>query len=357
MGAVLSLTGAGASLGIPARNVIALLPAEIAGQKVRYVVLDDGSDGVRALRAFQMLVRDERVDLVLGPSITATSLSVLPEAGSSGTPMISLAGADAIIVPQEGNKRWAFKLAAPEAAMLAGPLDHLKAKGGKTIAAIAQTGAFGDAFIAALNSEAERRGLRVTGVEKYRITDTTMTSQTQRILIAKPDAVFIAGSGTPGALPVIELRSRGYGGMIIHNQASATPDFLRVAGRAAEGLVLSASPVTVAEQLPAEHPLKSPVMDFVRLYEGRHGANSRSQFAATAWDAHLLFARAVPKALAIARPGMPEFRAALRDAIERDAPLAGAAGFYAMSPTNHNGTDGRSLVVITVKDGTWQLLK
>lgn len=357
IGAVLSLTGPAASLGIPERNVIEMLPREIAGQKIRYVVLDDGTDSTNAVKAFQKLVTDERVDLVLGPTVTPTSLAVLDVAGSSGTPMVSLAGSEAIIVPQQGNKRWAFKLAAPEATMLAGPLDHLKAKGGKTIAAIAQATAFGDAFVAVLGAEAERRGIKMLGVEKYNLTDTSVTPQVLRVLSGKPDAVFIAGSGTPGALPVIELRNRNYTGMIIHNQGVANPDFLRVAGKAAEGLVLSASPVTVAEQLPDGHVLKPPAMDYVRLYEGKHGANTRSLFGATAWDGFLLFSRAAPKALAVAKPGTPEFRTALRDAMERDRDVPGAAGLYSMSPDNHNGTDGRSLVLITVKDGAWKLLQ
>jgi branched-chain amino acid transport system substrate-binding protein len=194
-------------------------------------------------------------------------------------------------------------------------------------------------------------------VEKYSLTDVSVTPQTLRILAQKPDAVFIAASGPAGALPVSELRNRGYAGMIIHNQGIANPDFLRAAGRAAEGLVLSASPVTVAEQLPADHPLKPAALEFVRLYEGRHGAASRSQFGALAWDGYLLFARAAPKALATARPGTPEFRTALRDAMEREQNLAGAGGLYSMSPGNHNGTDGRSLVLITVRDGAWHLLK
>jgi branched-chain amino acid transport system substrate-binding protein len=357
IGAVLSLTGPAASLGIPARNVIELLPREVAGQKLRYVILDDGTDSANAVRAFQKLVRDERVDFVLGPSATPTSLAVLGVAGSSGTPMVSLAGSEAVIVPQEGNKRWAFKLAAPESTMLAGPLDYLKAKGGKTIAAFAQATAFGDAFVAALNAEAERRGLRVTNVEKYNLTDSSVTPQVLKILNQKPDAVFIAGSGTPAALPVIELRNRGYTGLLIHNQGIANPDFLRVAGKSAEGLILAASPVTVAEQLPADHPLKPAAMDYVKLYETKHGPNTRSLFGAIAWDGYLLFARAAPKALATTRPGTPEFRTALRDAMEQLPPLAGAAGLYALSPTNHNGTDARALVLIAVKDGTWQLLK
>jgi branched-chain amino acid transport system substrate-binding protein len=357
VGAILSLTGPAASLGIPERNVIDMLPREIAGQKVRYVVLDDGTDSSAAVRAFQKLVTEEKVDIIFGPSVTPPSLAVLDAAGSSGTPMISLAGSQGIIMPPEGNKRWAFKLAAPESAMLASPMQYLKDHGGKTFATIAQATAFGDAFAAAAQSEAAKRGIKSLGVEKYNLTDTSVTPQVLKIMALKPDAVFIAGSGTPGALPVIELRNRGYKGLILHNQGVANPDFLRVAGKAADGIILAAAPVTVAEQLPDGSDAKKPAMDYVKLYEGKYGANSRSLFGASAWDAFLLLEKATPIALKTAAPGTPAFRTALRDAMENLKNVFGASGIYSMTPTDHNGTDERSLVLITVKGGRWELLK
>jgi branched-chain amino acid transport system substrate-binding protein len=357
IGAVLSLTGGGASLGIPERNVIDMLPKEIAGQKIRYVILDDATDSTKAVQAFQKLVSEDKVDFVIGPSVTPTSLAVLEPAGASGTPMVSLAGSEAVIQPPEGNRRWAFKLASPETSMLAAPLDYLKARGAKTIGSIAFATAFGDAFIAALKPEATKRGISFTGVETYNLTDTSVTPQTLKVMAGKPDAIFLANSGTPGALPVIELRNRNYAGIIVANQGIASPDFLRVAGKAADGVVLASTPVTVAEQLPASHPAKAPAMEFVKAYEGKFGPNSRTLFGATAWDAYLLFAQAVPDALKAGAPGTPAFRTAIRDAMEHESNVFGAAGIYNMTPTNHNGTDGRSLVLITIKDGAWKLVE
>lgn len=357
VGAVLSLTGPAASLGIPERNVIDMLPREIAGQKVRYIVLDDGTDSGTAVRDFHKLVTEEKVDLVIGPSVTPPSMAVLDVAGQTGTPMISLAGSNAVVMPLTGAKRWAFKPAPPETAMMSAPMQYLKDKGGKTFASIAQATAFGDAFVAAAKEEAAKRGIKSLGVEKFNLTDTSVTPQVLKIMALRPDAVFIGASGTPGALPVIELRNRGYKGLILHNQGVANPDFLRVAGKAADGIILAAAPVIVAEQLPDSMAAKKPAMAYVKLYEGKYGANSRSLFGASAWDAFLLLEHAAPVALKTAKPGTAAFRTALRDALEHVTGLYGAAGIYNLSPTDHNGTDARSLVLITVKNDHWELVK
>ena len=357
IGAVLSLTGPGASLGIPERNVIDMLPREIAGQAVRFVVLDDASDSTAAVKAFQKLVTEEKVDLVIGPSVTPTSLAVLDAAGMSGTPFISLAGSEAVIVPQEGNRRWAFKLPASEALMLTAPFDRLKAQGVKSVASIALATAFGDAFVVAAKAEAAKRGIEWLGDERYAPTDTSVTPQALKTMAKNPGAVFIASSGTPGALPVIELKARGFKGVVVHNMGIANPDFLRVAGKAADGMILAASAVTVAEQLPASNAMKQAAMAYVQLYEGKFGPNSRSVFGAWAWDGFMLLSAALPAALKGGQPGTPAFRAALRDAMEQVKNLYGTCGVYSMSPGNHNGTDDRALVLITVENGTWKLVQ
>lgn len=357
IGAVLSLTGPAASIGIPGRNVIDMLPREAAGQKIRYVIVDDASDSTGAVKAFQKLVSEEKADLIFGPSVTPTSLAVVDVAGSTGTPFISHAGSESIIVPQEGNKRWGFKLAVPETVMMAPVLDWVKAHNGKTLASIGMATAFGDAFNAAAKSEATKRDITWLGDEKYNPADTSVTPQVLKTIAKQPDAVFIAASGTPGALPVIELRARGYKGPILHNQGIANPDFLRVAGKAADGMLIALNPVMVAEQLPDNGEMTKSALAYVHAYEAKFGPNSRSLFGTLAWDGYLLFAQALPTALKAAQPGTAEFRKALRDAMEQVKDLKGAAGIYNLTPGNHNGTDARALVLSTVENGTWKLLK
>ena len=65
----------------------------------------------------------------------------------------------------------------------------------------------------------------------------------------------------------------------------------------------------------------------------------------------------MPQALKKAKPGTPEFRAALRDAIEGTRNVIGAHGIFNYGPADHLGLDARSRVMVQVVNGTWKLLK
>ena len=179
--------------------------------------------------------------------------------------------------------------------------------------------------------------LQIVANERYARTDTSVTGQVLKAIAAKPDAVLVAGSGTPAALPQKTLKERGYAGKIYQTHGVANADFLRVGGKDVEGTLLPAGPVLVADQLPASHPVKKSAQAYVAAYEGANGKGSVSTFGAHAWDAGLLMAAAVPVALKKAQPGTAEFRAALRDALEQIKEMPGAHGIFSMSATDHLG--------------------
>ena len=88
IGATLSTTGPQASLGIPERNTISLLPTEIGGAKVEYVVLDDASDTTRAVSNSHKLISENQVDLIIGSTTTPNTMAMLDTVASGATPVI-----------------------------------------------------------------------------------------------------------------------------------------------------------------------------------------------------------------------------------------------------------------------------
>ena len=357
IGVVLSLTGPGASLGIPEENALKLWTGDLAGEKVRFTVLNDNTDSTTAAKNTQKLITEEKVDLILGSSLTPPSLAVVESAGQAGVPVISLAGGGAIVLPQDGPRKWAFKLSPTELISTNMVIDHVLKNKGKTIATIGVANSYGDGFLKVTEQVAAAKGVKIVASEKYAPTDQSVTAQVVKILAANPDAVFIHSAGTPGALPQIELAKRGYKGPVYQTQGVANNDFLRVGGKDVEGTLLPAGGVLVAEQLPGDHPVKKTAMAYVRAYEAAHGKGSVSTFGAHAWDAGLLLHAAIASVGKSAEPGTPAYRAALRDALERTRNVSGAHGVFNMSPNDHLGLDQRARVMVKIENGAWTYQK
>ena len=353
VGVILSLTGPGASLGIPEEKVIQLWPGELGGQKVKFTILNDNSDTGAAAKSAMRLIAEEKVDLIIGSSLTPTSLAVVEIAGAEKVPVISLAGGGAIVLPQEGVRRWAFKLSPTEAISVGRVFDHMNKNKLKTLATIGIATSYGDGFLKTTEALAPAKGIKVVASEKYNQTDQSVTSQVLKVLSTNPDAVYIFSAGTPGALPHIELVQRGYKGHIYQTQGVANADFLRVGGKALDGSFITAAPVLVGDQLPESSPIKKVAMEFLKKSDANFGVQNRSLFGATAWDSLLIADQAARTALKTSKPGTPEFRTALRDAIEQLKGFIGTEGVYTMSAQDHNGVDERSQVMIKIENGKW----
>ncbi len=354
VGVTVSATGPAASLGIPERNTIALMPREIAGQKINYIVLDDASDTTAAVTNTRKLISENKVDIVLGSTTTPNSLAMIDAVTESKTPMISMAASASIVEPVDAKKRWVFKTPQNDIMMALAIAEHMAASGVKTAAYIGFSDAYGEGWAREFSKALELKKIQLVANERFSRTDTSVTGQVLKIMGAKPDAVLVGGSGTPAALPQKTLKERGYTGKYYQTHGVANADFLRVGGKDVEGTLLPAGPVLVAAQLPASNPVRKSALEYIDAYEKAHGKGSVSTFGGHAWDAGLLLKAAVPVALNKAQPGTPEFRAALRDALEGTKNVAGAHGIFNMSPTDHLGLDQRARVMVKIENGTWK---
>lgn len=357
IGVILSLTGPAASMGIPANKTIALWPKKIAGYDVNYTILDDTTDPTKATLAARKLTTENKADVLVGPNITPTSMAAMQVAAETKTAMLSLAGGGALVIPQEGPKRWAFKMPPAESIQLKIIFDHMKKNGQKRLGLVAQNNAYGQTFVDVINKMAPEFGIETVATERFGGTDTSFVSQGLKLLAAKPEAVLIVASGTPSTLPQLELHKRGYTGTVYQTQAVADNDYLRVGGKAVEGTFIPVSPVLVAEQLPDSKAVKPVAMRYINAYKSNYNNETPSLFGGTAWDVFLILENAVPVALKTAKPGTPEFRVALRDAIERGHELVLSQGVYTMTPKDHNGADERSQVLVKVENGAWKFIE
>ena len=357
VGVTLSATGPAASLGIPEKNTFELLPATIAGQKINWIILDDASDTTKAVTNTKKLISEDKVDVIVGSTITPNSLAMVDVAASAETPMISMAASARIVDPANPKTRWVFKTPQSDALMADAIAVNMKANGVKTMGYIGFADGYGDGWLAEMRNSATTAGIQIVAEEKYNRTDASVTGQVLKLVAANPDAILIAAAGTPGATPQKEIVARGYKGRIYQTHGVANPDFLRVVGKDGNGTILPIGPMLVFEQLPDSNPLKKSAAEYITKYEAKYGKGSRSTFGGHAWDAYILLANAVPDALRKAKPGTKEFRAALRDALENEKEVVATHGVYTMSPQDHNGLDNRARTMIRIDDGKWVLVK
>jgi branched-chain amino acid transport system substrate-binding protein len=355
VGVVVSATGPAASLGIPEKNTFSLMPTSIAGQKINYIILDDASDTTTAVKNTRKLLTEDKVDVVVGSTITPNSLAMIDVAAEAETPMISMAASSRIVDPGNPKVKWVFKTPQNDVQMSTAIVEHMTAHGVKTVAFIGFADAYGEGWYNEFSKVAEARKLQIVANERFNRADTSVTGQVLKIVAAKPDAVLIAGSGTPAALPQVALTERGFKGKFYQTHGVANNDFLRVGGKNVEGTFLPAGPVLVAAQLPDGNPIKKVALDYVTKYEKAYGKGSVSTFGAHAWDAGRLLSEAIPVALKKAQPGTKEFRFALRDALEALKNVTLAHGISNMSAQDHLGFDQRARVMVKIENGGWKL--
>ncbi len=356
VGVTLSATGPAASLGIPEKNTIDMLPTTLAGEKINWIVLDDGSDTTRAVTNTRKLISENKVDVVIGSTVTPNSLAMVDVVAEAETPMISMAASARIVDPANPRTRWVFKTPQNDSLMADAIAVNMKAAGVRTFGYIGFSDAYGDGWLAEIRRSTETAGIKLVADEKYNRNDASVTGQVLKLIAARPDAILIGASGTPGATPQKELAARGYKGKIYQTHGVANPDFLRVVGSDGNGTLLPIGPMLVWEQLPDSNPVKKTASVYITQYEAKYGKDSRSTFGGHAYDAYMLLAKAVPDALKKGRPGTREFRAGLRDALETGT-VTGSHGVFVMSPQDHNGLDNRARVMVRIDNGRWVLAK
>jgi branched-chain amino acid transport system substrate-binding protein len=351
IGVVQPLTGPASGLGIPVKNGIAIWPKSIAGETLKVVVLDDATDPTTGVKDAQRLVTEDKADIIIGSSATPVAIPMADVTAESGTPQLSTAPAG---LPP-GKDKWFFRLPQSNDVMAYAVVAHMKKQNVKTVGFLGYTDAYGELWLKALTAEAAKNGIKIVATERFARADTSVTGQVLKLTSANPDAILIVASGSGAGMPQKAVMERGYKGKVYQTHAAATQDLMRTAGKDAEGTFVVSGPATVAEQLPDSHPSKAAAVAFVQGYEKAYGPGSRNQFAGHAADALTVLEKAVPVALKKARPGTPEFRAALRDALEGMGRTVLAHGVLNWTAQDHWGYTTETGVMLKVVNGAFKV--
>jgi branched-chain amino acid transport system substrate-binding protein len=353
IGITIVTTGPAAALGIPERNSLEFVAKEIGGVPLKVIVLDDGGDPTTATTNARRFVTESKADIIMGSSTTPPTIAVSTVANEAGIPHFGLAP----FPINEARMKWSVAMPQPIPIMGKVLYEHMKAHAIKTVGYIGYSDSYGDLWVNDFKAQAVPLGMTMVDEERFARTDTSVTGQVLKLVAANPDAILVGASGTAAGLPQSALRERGYKGLIYQTHGAASMDFIRIAGAAAEGVIMSSGPVMDPEDQPDSALTKKPGLALNKAYEAKYGANSRSQFAGHSYDAFLVLERVIPVALKKAKPGTPEFREAIRQALLTERDVAASQGVYNFTEKDRYGLDDRSRILLTVKDGKYVLAK
>lgn len=356
VGVITSSSGPIALVGIPQKNTIALLPKRVGNTTVEYIAIEDGSDPTASVTAAKKLIGEQKVDALIGPAGSPNAMGVIPFAAEAGVPMLAPVGTAAVVLPMNEQKKWVFKTTQNDDLIARALVEHMGKTGIRTVGLIGTADPYGENWQKVFGGLADKAGIRIVATESFQRRDTSLTAQGLKLVAAKPDAVLVAAPGSSSVLPQTTLYDLGYKGKVYQTHGAALDEFLSQGGKKVEGTILAASGMLVLSEMPANDPAKAVATQYVAAYEKLYNVPPAT-FGANVFDAGLLLQAAIPTALAAGRPGTPEFRSALRAAIEQTKELPGTQGVYTMTPQDHSGFDERGRVMITVKYGRWALLK
>lgn len=348
IGAVLDITGAGATLGVPERQTLEMLAEQVNadggvnGREIELIIEDNQSTEDGAAKAVNGLISSEQVDLILGASRTGPSLAMRPIAEQAEIPMISLAANQKIV----DDSTWVFKTAQNDRVVLEKLVDDMSAKGYKKIALARDASGFGEGVAEMLGEIGQSAGITVGPVEKFAPDATDFTAQMVKIRDAQPDAVLIWGIPPAAGLAQKAYRQLGLTAPVYQSHGIGNQAFLDTAGDSANGLLAPLGRMLVADQLADNDPQKPVVTKFIADFKAKYGQNP-STFAGHAYDGFMIAVEALKTA--------GTDKAKLRDAIEQISNWPGVSGVFTMTPEDHSGLTKDALVMVEIKDQTWSV--
>ena len=351
IGAVFAITGPNSMLGDPEKKTVDMLVEEINGKgginghPVKVIVYDTEGDATNCKNKVKRLIEVDKVDVIIGPTLSGTSLAVKDDINNAGMPFISCAASIKITEPVT---KWVFKTAQSDVLAVNKIIEFAKAKKIDKVAIITVSNAFGESGKEMLENLLPKSKIEIVTKEAYGPNDTDMTAQLTKINGTTAQAVICWGTNPGPAIVAKNMKQLGMKQLLIQSHGVASKKFIELAGDAANGVVLPAGKLIVAAQLPDSDPQKATLVDYTKKYESKYNS-SISTFGGHAWDAFMIAVKAMEKA--------GKDKEKIRTEIENTKNFVGITGIFNMSPIEHNGLTIGSFVMVEIQNGNWTLAK
>ena len=294
IGAASPLTGPQAHIGIDIRNGVELAiedansaNLEIGGRKVKFelVAEDDEANPTKATTVAQKLV-DSKVAAVVGHFNSGASIPASKIYSDAGIPQISPSSTNPKYTLQ--GFKTTFRVVAHDDQQ--GPtlgrfaIEKLKAR---TIAVIDDSTAYGQGLADAFEATVKAGGAKVVAREHTTDKDTDFKAILTRIRGRKPDLLMFGGIDPQAGPMVKQMAELGIKAKFMGGDGMQTPNFIKLAGNAAEG-VMASIPGLPKEQMPGGSA-------FLEKYKAKYKAEVEL-FAPMGYDAVMVVIDAMKRA-------------------------------------------------------------
>lgn len=350
IGGIFSVTGPSSFLGDPEKKSMEMVIEEINaqggidGKKLEAVIYDDEGDPTKAVLAANKLISRDKVIAVVGPSLTQTTLAILPILEKANILLVSCAAGIKITEPV---KPFVFKTAQNDVLAVATIYGHMKANNIKNVGLLTVENSFGESGREQLSGKAAEFGINIVRAETFGARDTDMTAQLTKIRAGQPDAIICWGTNPGPAVVARNAKQLNIDVPLYQSHGVASPKFIELAGEAADDILLPTGKILIAEQLPDTDPQKPVLSKYISEFEKRFQMPV-SGFGGYAYDAVQMLAKAMK--------GSGGDKSKLRDQFEKIQGHVGVTGTFNFSPGDHNGLGEDAFVMVKIQGGKWRLL-
>lgn len=350
IGGIFSVTGPASFLGDPEKKSMELAIEEINaaggidGRMLEGIIYDTEGDPSKAVSSIGKLINRDKVTAIVGPSLTPTTLAVVPMVERAKLPFVSCAAGNKIVEP---IKPWVFKTAQSDIQAVATIYEHIRQRGIDKVALITVSNAFGESGKEQLLKQAKDFGITVLNSENFGAKDTDMTAQLTKLRRNEPGAIICWGTNPGPAVVAKNVEQLGIDIPLYQSHGVASPKFIELAGQAAEGILLPTGKILVADLLSEDDPQKNALLAYINAYEGKYN-ETVSGFGGYAYDAINLLAKAMA--------GTGGDKSKIRENLENIKGHVGISGIFSFSKTDHNGLDPSAFVMVRIAEGKWELI-
>ena len=344
VGAALSMTGPAAVYGATQKNGIQAAADQVnaqgspGGVKLEVLFEDDGSSKEQGINVFQKFINQDKVSVIMGPTLSTTATAADPLAQQARAPVLAISNTSPTGITDIGDYIWRDSLT--EAQVIPGAVKKAHQKLGFKTAGVlyGNDDVFTKAGYDVMKKSLDAEGVKVLETQTFAKPDRDFNAQLTALKGRNPDILVVSALADNAAAIVTQARQLGYTGPILGGNGFNSPAFIKNAGPAAEGVLVGTSWNSASTE-PANAAFKEAMQ--------KRGA-SADQFSAQAWTGVLIIAEAVRKAGN--KTGRDEIKAGFAQVKDLDTPL-GKFSFNDKRDAQHEPS------VQQVKGGKFEILQ